>query len=159
MLLLRLWLGMRAFQTGLEKFSGKQMGEVPTEVAGKANTDGLTSTSSVKEYALSHSHGIPESQVKLFEGQPLIPDFALTLFDTTLGPLLIIIGVTTLLGIATRTSLLAMGLLYTALTWGMILMGGAQAAVGVAALGTHMVLIVGALLLLKYNKFTLLKKW
>jgi len=135
------------------------MKDTPVIVDGKPSQFNLMEEDTFKEYGFSYYHGIPESQSQIFAKQPLIPDFALGIFNTTLGPLLIIIGITTLLGIATRTSLLVMGMLYTALTWGMILMGGPQAAAGVAWLGTHMLLIVAALLLLKHNKYTLYKKW
>ena len=159
MLLLRLWLGVRAFQTGVEKFAGfKEEGE-PTIIDGKPSDVGLVTVTDINEYGFDHYHDVPTSQLKTFKGEPLIPEFALTAFDYTLGPILIILGITTLLGIATRTSLLAMGLLYTGLTFGMILMGGPAAAAGISWLGTHIILIVGALLLLKYNKFALYKKW
>ena len=33
-LLLRLWLGVRALQTGIEKYAGKNMSEQPIEIDG-----------------------------------------------------------------------------------------------------------------------------
>ena len=73
-----------------------------------------------------------------------------------LGPALILLGLTLLLGIATRFSLFAMGLLYTSLTFGLILL---KQDAGVAWLAAHVILIVMALALAQYNRFTILKKW
>jgi len=56
------------------------------------------------------------------------------------------------LGLATRLSLLAMGLIYTSLTFGLILLNQAS---GIAWLGTHMILITLALLLTSYNRIEL----
>jgi thiosulfate dehydrogenase [quinone] large subunit len=69
---------------------------------------------------------------------------------------LLILGLTLLLGIATRFTLFAMGLLYTSLTFGLILI---KQDAGVAWLGIHILMIVAALALANYNRFALLKKW
>jgi len=60
------------------------------------------------------------------------------------------------LGLATRFSLFAMGLVYTSLTFGLILI---KQDAGVAWLGIHIIMIVLALALAKYNRFAILKKW
>ena len=52
--------------------------------------------------------------------------------------------------------MMALGLLYISLTWGLILI---KQDAGVAWLGTHMILIVAALALHNHNKFCVLKKW
>ena len=57
---------------------------------------------------------------------------------------------------ATRFSLFAMGLVYTSLTFGLILI---KQDAGVAWLGIHIIMIVLALALAKYNRFAILKKW
>jgi thiosulfate dehydrogenase [quinone] large subunit len=49
-----------------------------------------------------------------------------------------------------------MGLLYTSLTFGLILI---KQDAGVAWLGIHILMIVAALALANYNRFALLKKW
>ena len=49
-----------------------------------------------------------------------------------------------------------MGLLYTSLTFGLILI---KQDAGIAWLGTHIIMIVAALALAKYNRFAILKKW
>jgi thiosulfate dehydrogenase [quinone] large subunit len=91
-----------------------------------------------------------------FQAEPLMLKFALPLYDKILGPVLIILGITLLLGIANRVSLFLLGLLYISLTWGLILIKQDD---GVSWLGIHMILVVMALALAEYNRFALLKKW
>jgi len=86
----------------------------------------------------------------------LLPKFALTTFDHLLGPVLILTGVLLLLGLGTRLSLFAQGLIYIALTAGLILLKQDD---GVAWLGIHIALVAFALMLARYNRFALLKKW
>jgi thiosulfate dehydrogenase [quinone] large subunit len=155
-LLLRLWLSLRAIVTGLEKYAGTVTGDAPVSIDGAVNAYGLTSGTSEKVYGLAHYHGVPEALMEKFETQPLIPSFALGLFDTLLGPTLILFGITLLLGIATRISLFVMGLLYLSLTLGLILI---KQDGGIAWLGIHIVLISFALFHVKYNRFALLKKF
>ena len=94
--------------------------------------------------------------MKKFEAEPMMLKLGLPLYDKILGPVLIILGVTILLGLASRTSLFLLGLLYVSLTWGLILINQND---GVAWLGTHMVLITLALMLADHNRLTILKKW
>ena len=155
MLLLRLWLAMRAIQTGIEKYAGMGDPNVTSVMADGSDT-GLTVTADTKVYALGNYHGVPQALKDQFEGEPFIPSWGLGLYDAVLGPALIIMGITLLLGIATRFSLFAMGLLYTSLTFGLILI---KQDAGIAWLGTHIILIVMALALAKYNKFAILTKW
>jgi thiosulfate dehydrogenase [quinone] large subunit len=154
--LLRLWLAVRAIQTGVEKFAGMRGSDQPITIDGKVNDYGLTSATNIKEYALSHYHGVPEALMKKFTDEPLMLKFALPLYDKVLGPALLVLGLTILLGIASRTSLFVLGLLYISLTWGLILIKEDS---GVAWLGIHMILIVMALWLSKYNRLCVLKKW
>lgn len=154
---LRLWLAARAIITGLEKFAGTRASEVPIEVDGAPNTLGLTASESDKVYGFSHYHGVPEALYGSLEKEPLIPGFAMKIYDLALGPLLLIIGFTLLLGIATRISLFAMGLLYTSLTVGLILLSQDG---GIAWLGIHIIMIAAALFNVKHNTCELaLKKW
>ncbi len=153
-LLLRLWLAMRAIQTGVEKFAGSKVTE--QAVDGPAGDYGLTAAGATKEYALANYHGVPEALMKKFEAEPLMLKFALPLYDKILGPALLILGITILLGIASRTSLFLLGLLYISLTWGLILIKQDE---GVSWLGIHMILVVMALALAQHNRFTVLKKW
>jgi thiosulfate dehydrogenase [quinone] large subunit len=80
----------------------------------------------------------------------------LPVYDKILGPALLILGFTILLGIASRTSLFLLGLLYVSLTWGLILIKQDD---GVSWLGVHMILIALALMLAEHNRFAILKKW
>jgi thiosulfate dehydrogenase [quinone] large subunit len=73
-----------------------------------------------------------------------------------LGPALILTGIMLLLGLGTRISLFVQGLIYVALTVGLILIGQND---GISWLGIHVALIVFALMLAKNNKLALLKKW
>jgi thiosulfate dehydrogenase [quinone] large subunit len=154
--LLRAWLAVRAIQTGVEKLSGMVGSDQPITLDGKANGYGLTEVSNIKEYALSHYHGVPEALMTKFKGEPLMLKWALPLYDKVLGPALIVLGLTILLGVASRTSYFLLGLLYISLTWGLILI---KEDAGVAWLGVHMIMIVMALWLSKYNRLCVLKKW
>jgi thiosulfate dehydrogenase [quinone] large subunit len=155
-LLARVWLAVRAIQTGVEKFAGTTLTDQAVQIDGAANEYGLTAATSVKEYALSHYHGVPKGLMDKFAGEPLLPGFALKIYDLVLGPALLVLGLTILLGFFYRSSLFLLGLLYVSLTFGLILIKQDD---GVAWLGIHMVLIVMALMLSEHNRFSLLKKW
>ncbi len=155
-LLLRLWLAVRAIQTGVEKYAGSKSAEDLVSIDGQVNEYGLSDVATTKSYALDHYHGVPAALMKKFEAEPLMLKFGLPLYDMILGPVLIGLGITILLGIASRTSLFLLGLLYISLTWGLILIKQDD---GVAWLGTHMILIVMALALAGHNRFAILKKW
>jgi thiosulfate dehydrogenase [quinone] large subunit len=141
-LLLRLWLGVRALQTGIEKYAGYKSSDAVVNIDGKANDYGLTAADSEKFYALKNYHGVPQALMGKFEKEPLMPAFGLPLYDKLLGIALLGLGLTILLGIAYRSSLFLLGLLYISLTWGLILI---KEDGGVAGLGTHMILLVCAL--------------
>jgi thiosulfate dehydrogenase [quinone] large subunit len=155
-LLLRLWLAVRAIQTGVEKYAGTRSGDQVVAVDGAANAEGLTAAGSLKYYALENYHGVPAALMKKFQAEPLMMKFALPLYDKILGPALVLLGITILLGIASRTSLFLLGLLYMSLTWGLILIKQDD---GVSWLGIHMILVVMALALAEHNRFGILKKW
>lgn len=154
MLLLRLWLGLRSLLEGVEKFAGKRTVEEVVMVDGQPNEFGLVDTAAQKVYGLSHFRSVPESMYERLLAEPLMPGFALAIYDKILGPLLILLGITVLFGIALRFSLFAMGLLYTSLTFGLILLG--QDA-GVAWLGIHIILIAMALFHVRHNRCGILK--
>ena len=105
---------------------------------------------------MSNYNGVPAQLYDKFINEPLIPEFALNIYNVVLGPALIILGLTLFLGIATRFSLFLMGLIYTSLTFGLILI---KQDAGIAWLGVHIIMIVMALALVKYNKFAILNKW
>jgi len=83
-------------------------------------------------------------------------NWALNIFDKVLGPALIILGITILLGVANRVSLLILGLIYVGLTWGLILIKQDS---GVAWLGIHVVMVAMALNWANHNRLCILKKW
>lgn len=156
MLTLRIWLAVRAIQAGIEKFAGTGSTAEAVKIDGAANDYGLTEAASYKVYALSNYQGVPGPLYDKFVSEPLIPQWGLNLYNVILGPALLILGFTLLIGLATRFTLFAMGLLYTSLTFGLILI---KQDAGVAWLGIHIIMIVGALMLAKYNRFAVLKKW
>lgn len=155
-LLLRIWLAVRALQTGIEKYSGTTASDQAVTIDGAVNSYGLTAGTAVKNYALGNYNGVPAALMKKFEAEPLMLKFMLPLYDKILGPALILLGLTILLGIASRTSLFLLGLLYISLTWGLILIKQDD---GVSWLGIHMILVTLALMLAEHNRFTILKKW
>jgi thiosulfate dehydrogenase [quinone] large subunit len=155
-ILLRLWLAIRAIQTGLEKFSGTRITDKAVSVDGAVNEYGLSAATATKQYAISNYSGVPDALMDKFKAEPLMMGFGLKIYDAILGPALILLGFAILLGVASRTSLFLLGLLYISLTWGLILINQND---GVAWLGTHMVLVALALMLAENNRFTLTKKW
>ena len=152
--LCRLWLGVRALQTGIEKYAGEKASNAEVKAGGEDT--GLYAGTVEKAYSLEFYHGVPAGLRGQLEDQPLMIGFFLNLFDKVLGPALILMGITVLLGIGTRISLLAQGLLYVGLTWGLILIKQDS---GIAWLGIHIILIVMALNLIKHDRLVILKKW
>jgi thiosulfate dehydrogenase [quinone] large subunit len=156
-LLARVWLGVRALQTGIEKYAGVKTVTKPNEVDGVANTEGIeAAVESAKAYAMSSYKGVPEGMMPMFEKEPLMMKWMLPIYDKVLGPALIILGLTILLGIAYRSSLFVLGLLYVSLTWGLILIKQDE---GVSWLGVHMIIIIAGLALAQYNRCSIMKKW
>lgn len=153
-LLLRLWLGMRSLITGLEKFSGTATREI-VQINEFTELE-ETVTISYKAYGLSHYHAIPDSLKEQFDKQPLLPDFLTGPYYALLGYLLLILGITLLLGVCVRSTLFVMGLLYISLTFGLILINQDG---GIAWLATHILLIVAALLLEKHKRLVLFPKF
>ncbi len=156
--LTRLWLAVRAIQTGIEKYAGKAVSSEVVDIDGKPNDYDLTSDSAEKVYSMDNYHGVPAALEAKFAAEPLIPGWFLGIYDKILGPALILLGFAILLGIASRTSLFLLGALYISLTWGLILLGEPGNS-GVAWLAAHMIVIVMALQLSRHNKLCLLKKW
>ena len=156
-ILLRLWLGLRAIITGLEKFAGKVSEQKPLlDEFGQPDINGAMVAIDHKVYALQYYQGIPTALQAKFAAEPLLPAFLLKPYGATLGYALIIAGVALLLGIATRTSLLVHGLIYLSLSFGLILINESA---GVAWLAIHLLLVVAALGLASHNRFALTKRW
>ena len=156
-LLLRLWLGLRAVITGLEKFAGKVSEQKPLlDEFGQPDINGTMVAVDHKVYALKYYQGIPAALQSKFAAEPLLPASLLKPYGASLGYVLIVAGLMLLLGIATRTSLFINGLIYLSLTFGLVLINESG---GVAWLAIHLVLVVAALLLAQHNRFALTKRW
>ncbi len=155
---LRMWLGVRALFVGIEKFGVLKSVAMPLidPTTGQPDASGVMVNINVKSYALANYAGIPASLASKFAHDPLLPKFALVVFDRILGPAFILTGIMLLIGLGTRLSLLAQGLLYVALTVGLVLINQDD---GVAYLGIHIGLVAAAFLLLKFNRFAVLNKW
>jgi thiosulfate dehydrogenase [quinone] large subunit len=157
-LILRLWLGVRALFVGIAKFGVYHSVAMPLidPATGQPDASGVMVNVNVKSYALANYAGMAASLRDKFSHEPLMPKFALVAFDRMLGPAFILSGIMLLIGLGTRLSLLAQGLIYIALTVGLVLIDQND---GVAWLGIHVALVAGAFLLAKNNKFVVLKKW
>lgn len=157
-LVLRAWLGLRALGSGIEKYTETIRVQKPLidTATGMEDPSGAMIEIAQKVYGFSHYKALPPALATKFANEPLIPDWALSIFSATLGPVLLILGLTTLLGVATRTSLFVQGLLYTALMFGMMLINQND---GVAWLGIHTLIVAAALCLCAHNRYALWKKW
>jgi thiosulfate dehydrogenase [quinone] large subunit len=155
---LRLWLGARALFVGIQKFAAYKLVAMPLidPSTGQPDASGVMVNVSVKSYALSNYAGIPVALRDKFAHDPMFPKFALTLFDRMLGPAFILTGIMLIIGLGTRLSLLIQGLLFIALTIGLVLIDAND---GVAYLGIHVGLVAAAFLLVQHNRFAVLKKW
>src|SRR5580692_2007968 len=157
-LALRLWLGVRALFVGIEKYATYKSVAMPLidPSTGQPDASGVMVSVSVKSYALANYAGIPVGLRDKFAHDPLFPKFALTLFDRMLGPAFILTGIMLIVGLGTRVSLLVQGLLFVALTVGLVLIDAND---GVAYLGIHIGLVAAAFMLVQHNRFAVLKKW
>ncbi len=150
---LRAWLGVRALLTGLEKFAGKVSEQKPLlDEFGQPDMNGTMVAVERKVYGLQHYAGLPKSLVDKFAAEPLLPAWLMQPYVASLGYVLIALGLLLLLGVASRLALLAMGLLYTSLTVGLILINENT---GVALLGLHVLLVAAALVLVKHDRLCL----
>lgn len=155
-LVLRLWLGLRALLTGLEKYAGTEIVEEPLlDEFGDPDINGAVVEVKTKVYGMEHYHGLPPPLADKFAAEPLIPGWGLSLYDSVLGPALIALGVALLIGLAPRVTLFLHGLLYCSLSVGLILLNESG---GVAWLGIHLIMIVAALKLVKYDRLAVLPK-
>ncbi len=157
-LLLRGWLGVRALFTGIEKFGAYKTVQQPLidPTTGLPDASGALVEMKVKYYAAANYSGIPAGLKGKFANEVMLPHFATNAFNALLGPALLATGVMLLLGLGTRLSLFLQGLIYIMLTIGLILIKQDD---GISWLGIHMALVAMAFMLVKYNKFALLKKW
>jgi thiosulfate dehydrogenase (quinone) large subunit len=157
-LVLRGWLAVRAILTGVEKYAAYQTIQKPLidPVTGMEDPSGAMIDVKVKFYSMTNYSGVPAALKDKFANEPLLPHSALSAFDHLLGPALIVTGVMLLVGLGTRLSLFVQGLVYIALTAGLIVIKQDD---GISWLGIHVALVALALALAKHNKLALLKKW
>jgi thiosulfate dehydrogenase [quinone] large subunit len=157
-LVLRFWLGARALFVGIQKFAVYKSVAMPLidPSTGQPDASGVMINVNVKSYALANYAGIPIAFKDKFAHEPLLPKFALVLFDRLLGPAFILAGVMLIIGLGTRLSLVVQAVLFLALTIGLILIDQND---GVAYLGIHIGLVSAAFLLAQHNRFVVLKKW
>ncbi len=157
-LVLRGWLAARAILTGIEKFGAYQTIQKPLvdPTTGMEDPSGAMIDVKIKFYALTNYSGLPAPLKDKLANEPLLPHFALSAFNGLLGPAFIVTGLMLLLGLGTRLSLFLQGLIYIALTVGLVLIRQDD---GISWLGIHVALVALALMLAKHNQFALLKKW
>lgn len=127
-LLLRLFLGLRALLAGFDKF----------ESGG---------TYSLANYAKNMGR-----MAEGITGASFLPLWMTRLFAGSLGYVLLALGVALLLGLKTRLTLVLMGLVYVGLAFGLMAVQEDQ---GVAWLGIYVILIAGALVLVRHDRFAL----
>ena len=157
-LLLRGWLGVRAILTGVEKYSTTHIIQKPLidPTTGMEDPSGAMIDVAQKVYSLTNYAAIPQSMQDKFASEPLLLKWMTVPFYFCLGPALILLGITLLVGIATRASLFLQGLLYIVLTVGLILIKQDD---GVAWLAIHVAMIAMALTMVRYNRFCLWNRW
>ncbi len=156
-LLLRLWLGMRALFTGIDKYAGVKT--VQTELLdefGMPDMSGAMIEVRQRVYGLEHYKAVDSSLHEAFLNQPLLPEWMLAPYYAVLGPALIVLGLMLLLGLGTRISLFFMGMIYVSLTYGLILIGQDG---GISWLGVHIILVAMALVLARHNRLAVLRKF
>ena len=155
---LRLWLGVRALFVGIQKYAVYKAVAQPLidPATGQPDASGVMVNVNVKSYALSNYAGVPAALRDKFAHDPVFPKFALTLFDKMLGPIFILTGIMLIIGLGTRLSLIVQGVLFIALTVGLVLI---DENAGVAYLGIHIGLVAAAFLLAQHNRLVVLKKW
>jgi len=155
-LLLRLWLGLRALVTGIEKFAGVETRQRPLlDEFGDPDISGAMLAVKQKVYGITHYSGLPEPLYDKLAAEPLMPVWMLNLYSGILGYLLVLLGALLLLGALPRIALFASGLVYASLTLGLVLLNESA---GVAWLGIHVLMAAFALLLVGRNRFAVCNK-
>lgn len=130
-LLLRLWIGLRLFTAGLEKFQ------------------------SGKTFSFENYYKKMNNFADYFVNNTYLPGWMAKPYCHSLGYGLLLFGVMVLLGIKPKISLFLSGLMFLSLSFGLMIDNEPS---GIAWLGTHMLLTVGALLLCQHNKLAVLGK-
>jgi thiosulfate dehydrogenase [quinone] large subunit len=84
-------------------------------------------------------------------GASFMPLWMTRTFAHSIGYALIVLGVALLLGLKIRTTLILTGLLYVGLSFGLM---AVQESEGVAWLAVHIIIIAGALVLVRHDRFS-----
>lgn len=154
---LRLWLGLRALLAGVDKYAGRVREQVPLlDEFGEPDINGTMVEVERKVYGLSHYAPLPRSLADRLAAEPLMPAWSLSIYGALLGPALILTGLTLLLGVGPRISLFVMGLIYSSLSIGLILLNESG---GIAWLGIHVLMIAAALRLVAHDRYALVPRW
>jgi thiosulfate dehydrogenase [quinone] large subunit len=127
-LILRLFIGLRTFFEGVEKFE----------------KNGTYSFQNYYENMGRMAQGIT--------GASFLPLWATRNYAHSLGYILLVLGAMLLLGVKTRATLILTGLLYVSLAFGLM---AVQENEGVAWLAIYVGVIAGALVLVRHDRFSL----
>jgi thiosulfate dehydrogenase [quinone] large subunit len=130
-LLLRLFLGLRTLLAGIEKFESR----------------GTYSFENYSENMNRMAQGIT--------GASFLPLWMTKPFAMSLGYVLTILGIALLIGFKTRTTLVLTGLIYVGLSFGLM---AVQEGEGVAWLAAQLLMIVAALVLVRHDRFAILRE-
>jgi thiosulfate dehydrogenase [quinone] large subunit len=125
-LILRLFIGLRTFLEGVEKFE-------------------LNGTYSFANYYQNMGH-----MAQGITGASFLPLWVTRDYAHSIGYLLLLLGAALLLGVKTRATLILTGLLYVSLGFGLM---AVQENEGVAWIAIYVALIAGALVLVRHNRF------
>lgn len=169
-LLLRLWVGMRLLFAGLEKWKVKvteQVTEKVPEIQFDAEGNPLLDAEGnpiekmvdvlVDKEFWKYDVGNDEVYTEIMGRLtgPMSNDSPLRLwmieaFSSTLGWMLLIVGAWVLIGLASRTALVAAGFVFLSLTFGLATIGADPQ---IVERGIEIALVVGALALARYQVF------
>lgn len=127
-MMLRLWLGLRWLIAGIEKFE----------------YEGVLSMENYTNNMNRIASGISSEAVFPF------PEWITKIYAMGLGYEQILLGLLILAGVKLRIMMTLNTLFYISLSFGMMAVASSE---GIAWLGTHMVLSVGAMLLVKHQKW------
>ena len=131
-LILRLWIGLRLFFSGIEKFRGGS---------------GVDMSWTMEHYVKKMG-----KIAEITAENSILPGWVCNLYAYPLGFLLVGFGVMCLVGIFTRFSLFVAGLLFVSLAFGLMVLPDDQ---GALDLGIHVAITAFALTLCSKDYFTL----
>lgn len=133
-LLLRLWVGMRLFMAGLDKFR---------------YGNGADTSFSIANY--TEKKGPPIA--KLMSSNSFMPEWACNAFASTIGYILIPVGIWVAIGIFTELGLFAAGLVFLALGFGLAALPDDTEVV--SNIGLSILIVAAALVTAKAKNFSI----